>query len=198
MASLRRTQTAAAVTTDLLRYALAGLVALALTSIMTNQAQAQKGATSSELVAEALEICGTIVTDVDDAEAELADTGWFIEYAEANGPFVWELSASKIYDDGTDVYIFALIEVYPTGLIGYCSFDAQAVPVSLDFEAVAEEYDVPGMIKYTDIGIYGAWEEVGDGGVYYVLANQDIADNYFFLQMTFVSQSDGAIGDGAK
>ena len=198
MASLRRTQTAAAVTTDLLRYALAGLVALALTSIMTNQAQAQKGATSPELVAEALEICDTIVTDVDDAEAELADTGWFIEYAEANGPFVWELSASKIYDDGTDVYIFALIEVYPTGLIGYCSFDAQAVPVSLDFKAVAKEYGVPGMIEYTDIGVYCAWEEVGDGGVYYVLANQDIADNYFFLQMTFVSQSDGAIGDGAK
>ena len=196
MASLAKTGAAAALLPGPLRIILAGSVAVALAMFAATQAKAQKGATSTELVFEAVEICGLIINDLDDAEAELAATGWAIDYSQANGPFVWELGASKIYDDGTDVYIFALLETYPTGLIGYCSFDAQVVPNTLDLEAVAAEYEVTGWVEYTDIGAYGTWEEFGDGGVYYVQASQDAADNYFFLQMTFVTEAAGTTGGG--
>jgi hypothetical protein len=196
MASLAKIRAASAALPGPLRITMAGLVAVALAMFAATQAKAQKGATSTELVFDAVEICVLIVSDLDDAEAELAATGWAIDYSQANGPFVWEFGASKIYDDGTDVYIFALLETYPTGLIGYCSFDAQVVPNTLDLEAVAAEYEVTGVVEYTDIGAYGAWEEFGDGGVYYVQASQDNADNYFFLQMTFVTGATDANGGG--
>ena len=197
MASLAKTRAAAAALPYPLRIALAGFVAVALAMFAATQAKAQKGATSTELVFDAVEICGLIISDLDDAEADLAADGWAIDYSQSNGPFVWEVGASKIYDDGTDVYIFALLETYPTGMIGYCSFDAQVVPNTLDLEAVAAEYDVVGMVEYTDIGTYGTWEEFGDGGVYFVQASQDNADNYFFLQMTFVTQATEALEAGA-
>jgi hypothetical protein len=82
--------------------------------------------------------------------------------------------------------LFALIELYPTGLIVYCTYDAQAVPGAVDFNAIAATYDVVGTIEETETGTFGAWEEIGDGGVYYVLADHNPADAYFFFQMTFV------------
>jgi len=198
---MTRTKAAAAVSSDLIRFALAGFLALALTSFLVTQAMAQKtpgGAPSPALVTDAVDICGIVVNEpLEDAEAELANLGWSLDYSEPSGAFVWEINASKIYDDGTDVYLFALLELYPTGLIGYCTFDAQAVPGRVDLNAVADVYGVPGTIEETDVGIYGAWEEIGDGGIYYVLANQDYSDNYFFLQMTFIVPPDTeAMGSG--
>lgn len=196
MASLRKIRTAALSATDPINVALAATVALAIALGAATQARAQKGEASTDIVFDAVEICGLIINELETAEADLANDGWAVEYSEANGPFVWEIGASKIYADGSDAYIFALLETYPTGFIGYCSFDVQGVPGTLDLEAVAAEYDVVGTVEYNDIGAFGIWEEFADGGAYYVQARQDSADNYFFLQMTFIGTSDGTGGGG--
>ena len=136
-----------------------------------------------------------IVNDVNTAEAELIGLGWIIEDSYSKGPFVWELDASKIYDDGTDVFLFALIESYPSGEIGYCSFDAQYVPVIQGLESIADLYGVSGIVEYVDGGAYGAWENMADDGVYFLLA--EMIDDYFFLQMTRFSEL-GAPAVGGK
>jgi hypothetical protein len=178
------------------------LFAVALLASGSIQAYAQKGpatpAGPTDLVGDAVEFCAMIVNDLEEAEIQLPANGWTVEYSDASGPFVWEISASKIYADGSDAYIFALIETYPAGSIGYCSFDVQAVPNTLDLAAITDEYDVAGTVEQTEDGTYGTWQDVGTDGTYYVLANQDAVDNYFFFQMTFVAANGttGAIEPG--
>jgi hypothetical protein len=183
----------------LVRNALAMAVLLAV-ALLAVPASAQKGTASTELVIDAVDRCVSIASDtLEDVEADLVDLGWTIEYSDFSGPFVWELSASKIFPDGTDVYLFALIELYPTGTVVYCTYDAQAVPGAVDLNVITTEYEVVGTIEQTDAGVFGAWEEIGDGGVYYVLADHNTADALFFLQMTFVVlPGDDTAGNAAK
>jgi hypothetical protein len=195
--SLTRTRAVAAVSNDLFRFAMPALFAAALLAFAPSQANAQKGpgtpAEPVDLIGDAVEICAMIVNDLEEAENQLPQDGWTVEYSDANGPFVWEISASKIYTDGSDAYIFALIETYPAGAIAYCSYDAQSVPGTLDLEAVAADYDVQGTVQHNGDGAYGTWQDTGTDGTYYVLASQDAYDNYFYFQMTFVA-SNGTTG----
>jgi hypothetical protein len=179
---------------------LTAIAALLVPALVAAPASAQKGAASTELAIDAVERCATIANGtVEEAEAELVDLGWTIEYSDSAGPFVWEISASKVFADGADVYLFALIELYPTGFIVFCTYDAQPVPGAVDLNAITDAYDVVGTIEQTDAGAYGAWEEIGDGGVYYVLAEQNTADAYFFFQMTFfVLPGEGTAGGAVK
>jgi hypothetical protein len=200
--SLTRTRAVAAVSTDLFRFAMPAMFAAALLAFGSSQAHAQKGpgtpAEPADIISDAVDFCAMIVNDLEEAETQLPQDGWTVEYSDANGPFVWEISASKIYADGTDAYIFALIETYPAGSIAYCSYDAQSVPGALDLTSITTEYDVQGNIEQTEDGVYGTWQDSGTDGTYYVLANQDAVDNYFFFQMTFVAANGttGAIGGG--
>lgn len=201
--SLTRTRAVAAASTDLFRFAMPALFAAVLLAFGSSQADAQKGpatpAEPADLISDAVDFCAMIVNDLEEAETQLPLDGWTVEYSEANGPFVWEISASKIYADGSDAYIFALIETYPAGAIGYCSYDAQAVPGTLDLASITTEYEVQGTVQQTEDGVFGTWQDNGTDGTYYVLASQDAYDNYFYFQMTFVAASGttGAI-DGGK
>ena len=199
MASFTGTRAVAA-RTDLVRYALTALAAMLAPALLAAPASAQKGAASTELAIDAVERCVTIANGtLEEVGAELVDLGWTVEYSDAHGPFMWELSASKIFPDGADVYLFALIELYPTGLIVYCTYDAQGVTGAVDLNAITTEYEVTGTVEQTDTGTYGAWEEIDDGGVYYVLAEQNPADASFFLQMTFVvPPGEETAGGGVK
>ena len=93
------------------------------------------------------------------------------------------------------MFLFALIESYPSGEIGYCSFDAQYVPVIQGLESIADLYGVSGIVEYVDGGAYGAWENMADDGVYFLLA--EMIDDHFFLQMTRFSEL-GAPAVGGK
>jgi hypothetical protein len=165
---------------------------------------AQTDAGAADIASEALDYCAWIAEDSVAAEEGLAEDGWVVDYSESSGPFVWEINASKIYPDGTDAYIFALIESYPTGQVTYCSYDATAIPVLPDLYAFGELFDVEGVVE--DLGdgvVYGTWEDIYDDIFYFVLANTDI--DYFFTQMTIISAggiyddaADAPAGDGGK
>lgn len=179
MARLTKQPAANATTTrNLLQISLAAFAGVMLIALLATQATAQKRTPgSTSLIEDGIDLCA------------------IIEDSYSKGPFVWELDASKIYDDGTDVFLFALIESYPSGEIGYCSFDAQYVPVIQGLESIADLYGVSGIVEYVDGGAYGAWENMADDGVYFLLA--EIIDDYFFLQMTRFSEL-GAPAVGGK
>ena len=179
---------------------LATLAAASLVALVATQATAQKNADESpDMVIEAIDICGMILTDVTAAEAELANLGWFVEDSYSISPFSWEISASKIYDDGADAYVFAVIESYPSAEIGYCSFDLQLIAEPVDFDVVVDTYDVVGEVRHDDVGAYGTWESVDDDAVYFVLGTYEDGADYFFVQMTRLGEGTSAgIGGGGK
>ncbi|MHA1559739.1 MAG: hypothetical protein ACTSWI_03595 [Alphaproteobacteria bacterium] len=181
-------------------YALTGLAVILLSAFLITQAAAQKdpapaggGAEAANIAADALDYCAWIAEDSIAAEGGLVEDGWTVDYSESSGPFVWEINTSKIYPDGTDAYIFALIESYPTGQVTYCSYDATGISVLPDLYAFGDIFEVEGVVE--DLGggvVYGTWEDIYDDVFYFVLANTDI--DYFFAQMTIISA--GGISDG--
>lgn len=196
---------ALAVRRNLLPFSVAALGAALLSAFMVSNALAQKapgggdggggGGNANDLIFDAIEFCAEISEDSLDGEEQLIAAGWTIDYSDSNGPYVWEISATKLYPSGAEASIFALIESYPTGEITYCSFDAFDSPEAPDLAIVAQEYDVIGETQ--DMGgglIYGTWEVVEGDTTYYVLANTDI--DYFFLQMTAVTTGLPPLGDG--
>lgn len=189
MAKPSRTAAAKASARDIIPYALAALAAAFLIAIAATQASAQKGSDGSYLVVDGLDTCGEIVDNPAGAEGLLTDAGWFVEDIFQNGPFVLEISASKIYDDGSDAYIFALIESYPSADLGYCSFDVQAVGGTVDLAIVDETYDTVGMIEPGEFGIHGTWEAATDDAIYLVLSNYEEDSAYLFVQMTKVGDA---------
>lgn len=181
-----------------LPYAVTGFVVILLSAFLVTQAAAQKDpgpdGDAANIASEALDYCAWIAEDSLAAEDGLTADGWTIDYSESSGPFVWEISASKIYPDGTDAYIFALIESYPTGQITYCSYDAGAIAVPPDLYAFGELFDVEGVVEdFGDGVVYGTWEDIYDDVLYFVLASTDV--DYFFVQMTVISA--GGILDAA-
>ena len=186
---------------SLFPYALTGLAVILLSAFLITQAAAQKdpvpaegGAEAADIAADALEYCAWIAEDSAAAEGGLAEDGWTVDYSESSGPFVWEVNASKTYPDGTDAYIFALVESYPTGQVTYCSYDASGISVLPNLYAFGEIFDVEGVVE--DLGdgvVYGTWEDIYDDVLYFVLANTDI--DYFFAQVTVITA--GGINDGA-
>ncbi len=189
------TTTAKTAKRNLLPYTMTAMAVVLLSAFLVSEAAAQKapgpgpvnpGGAQADIITDAIDYCAWMAEDDIAAEEALAADGWTIDYSEANGTYVWEINAYKIYDDGTDAYIFALIETYPTGRITYCSYDANTLPAIPDLARISQEYDVAGeMDDYGDGLVYGAWEEITDDAFYFVLANTDV--DYFFLQMTVVS-----------
>jgi hypothetical protein len=200
MVKPKTTAAAKAERRNLLPYVLTGFVVVLLSAFLVTQAAAQKdpgpdgNAGAGDIASEALDYCAWIAEDSLAAEDGLTADGWNIDYSESSGPFVWEINASKIYPNGTDAYIFALVESYPTGQVTYCSYDATGIPVPPDLHAFGELFDVDGIVE--DLGdgvVYGTWEDIYDDVFYFVLANTDI--DYFFAQMTIISA--GGIYDAA-
>lgn len=188
------TTTAKTAKRNLLPYAMTGMAVVLLSAFLVSEAAAQKApgpgpvnpGVQADIIGDAIDYCAWMAEDDVGAEEALAADGWTIDYSESNGPYVWEINAYKIYDDGTDAYIFALIETYPTGRITYCSYDANTLPAIPDLNAISQQYDVAGEIDdYGDGVAYGTWEEIADDAFYFVLANTDV--DYFFLQMTAVT-----------
>ena len=204
MAKTNTTATAKADKRALLPYALTGLAIILLSAFLITEVTAQKDAGedtgATNIAADALDYCAWLGEDSVAAEGGLVEDGWTIDYSESSGPFVWEINASKIYSDGTDAYIFALIESYPTGQVTYCSYDATGISVPPDLYAFSELFDVDGVVE--DLGdgvVYGTWEDIYDDIFYFILANTDV--DYFFAQMTVISAGvivDAAAGDGGK
>lgn len=193
----------------LLPYVFMGFAVVLLSAFLVTQAAAQKepGAdenTGANIAADALDYCSWLADDRVAAEGGLAEDGWAVDYSESSGPFVWEINASKIYPDGTDAYIFALIESYPTGRVTYCSYDATGISVPPNLNAFGELFDVAGVVEdFGDGVVYGTWEDIYNDVFYFILANTDI--DYFFAQMTIVSAGgifdddvDATAGDGGK
>ena len=195
---------------NLVPYTTTALAVVLLAAFLVSEAAAQKapgpgpvnpGATA-DVIADAIDYCAWIAEDSVGAEEAMTADGWTIDYSESSGPFVWEINASKIYADGTDAYVFALIETYPTGQIAYCSYDANTLSMQPDITTIGTLYEVDG--EYEDYGngiIYGTWEEINDDSFYFVLANTDV--DYFFLQMTVVTAGglhggEAAGGSGGK
>ena len=187
MARQSRTTAARASVRDILPYAATALAAALVVVFAVSTADAQqKGGDASYLVVDGLDTCGSIVDSGADAEDVLINDGWFVEDIYQNGPFITEISASKVYDDGSDVYIFALIETYPSAEIGYCSFDVQAVPGNVDLAIVEETYETVGMVEPGEFGMHGTWEAATDDAIYLVLVNYEPDSAYLFVQMTKV------------
>jgi len=191
MARQNRTTVAAKATArDILPYAATALAGAILVAVAATTADAQqKGSDASYLVVDGLDTCGALVDDGTGAEDILIDDGWFIEDVYQNGPFITEISASKIFDDGSDAYVFALIETYPSAQIGYCSFDVQAVGGTVDLGIVEETYDTVGTVEPGEFGVHGSWEAASDDAIYLVLANYEDESDYLFVQMTKVGDS---------
>jgi hypothetical protein len=197
MARVTKTTAARAVARDFLPLSLAALASVILLTLLATQAWAQKspGPASpggpppagqpANLIEDSIDICSSLSGDLTDAQNQMVAQGWSIDYSDSSGPYVWEVDASKIYSDGSNASIFALIETYPTGQITYCSFTADSVPNPPALETVEQIYDVTGEVQHYEGGADGTWEQVGDGVTYYALANVDL--NYFYLQVTTVA-----------
>lgn len=190
MARLTNKATAKAARRDLRPLILTALATAFLLAVIATQAFAQKGpgpaGQSANLIEDSIDLCALLSGDRAEAESELAAQGWSIDYSDSNGPYVWEVDASKTYADGTYASIFALMETYPTGQITYCSFTADSVPNVPDLAAVQQIYDVDGEVQPYDGGADGTWEQIADGVAYYALAN--VSEGYFYLQLTTVAQ----------
>ena len=158
-------------------------------------AQQKGGASVGDLIIEGIDLCGLLVDDVPDVEEQLEGEGWVIEDVYQNGDFVLDRSASKIYDDGTDAYVFATLETYPGSSIGYCSFDVQFLQAPQDLAIVLETYDAIGEVSIDEFGyVHGTWQSIENDSYYLVLAHYEDENDYLFLQMTRV----GGVGAAAS
>ncbi len=190
MARLTNIPAARAVVRDFLPLSLTALATVILLALFATQAAAQKGPATPtgqapNLIEDSIDYCALLSGDLTDAQNQMTADGWSIDYSDSNGPYVWEIDASKTYSDGTSVSIFSLIETYPAGQITYCSFTANSVPNPPSLEDVQQIYDVDGEVQPYDGGEDGTWEQVGDGVTYYALAN--VSENYFYMQLTTVA-----------
>lgn len=182
--------TARAAVRDNSTIVLTGFIALMALILAATQAFAQQkgeAQTGGDVLLEGIDLCGLLVDDVPEVEDQFEADGWVIEEVYQNGNFVLDRSMSKIYDDGTDAYIFATLESYPTSSIGYCSFDVQFLQSPQDLGIVLETYDAIGEVTVDEAGyVHGTWQSIEDNAYYLVIAHYEEANDYLFVQMTRV------------
>ncbi|MCW5696352.1 MAG: hypothetical protein KIS96_06400 [Bauldia sp.] len=145
----------------------------------------QKGGGSSDLVQEALHICGEATDGLEGFEDFLIEDGWTIDGSGPYGPYMYDISANKTI--GEDIaYFYAMVEYFNTTDVGYCSFEVDFPIAPVNIAQLDREADLLGSSTDTGDGyVFGAWESFNEADTYYVSANQ--SSDLFHFQVTWTT-----------
>jgi hypothetical protein len=146
--------------------------------------QAAQPPSQVDFIAEPLETCGFAIDEFDNAEQLLADNGWVLEDPGETGPYLAEIWASKEYDVATGYY-YAALETYPGAVVGFCEYEVDMPPATIDLNVFVNEYGFEGPVQNIGDGQYAAWRVDVTGQTYYILASRT-RDLYHF-QVTWIS-----------
>lgn len=142
-------------TVSLAAVAALSLAAPALAQDKPKKPSADNGSQGIEILADAREFCDRVAGNDSSVLDALEDAGWNPEVdAYGEVPYYHEIEGTRDYPGAGKAEIWGFVELYPTHIIGYCTFEI----VDPSFDIPVEELtSMPGLTGETETIDYGTY-----------------------------------------
>lgn len=182
------------------RLASAALTATALTACLaaspafaqekTKEKPGANGSTSAmQVLEDARSLCDRVASGDESVRDTLDELGWAPEVdAYGEVPYYHEIEAGKEYPGVGLAEIWGFIELYPSHVIGYCTFEIMSPEVDIPVAELNNMEGLTGGVERIDYGTYTSL--VNDSEPHHVMIQARQTEDSFLYQVTDIIPRD--------